>query len=59
MRALELQEEVSHALDILWEKQGYDKAFLNLGELYMHTLTCSQAIGWARQAGILREAVSV
>jgi cytoplasmic iron level regulating protein YaaA (DUF328/UPF0246 family) len=55
-RAIELQNEVSGALDSLLKKGRYGKILLNLGEIYMQSISLSHEIERVRQTGSLQEA---
>ena len=56
-RALELQFEVSNALDTLLRNGQYDNVFINMGAIYMQSISSSYEIERVRQAGVLQEAV--
>jgi hypothetical protein len=57
VRALELQSEVSQALDTLFLQKGYTQIFVNMGNIYTQSVACSREFLKARQDGILQEAV--
>ena len=56
VRAVDLQAEVSHALDELLRERHYEKIFINMGKVYMQSIGLSREIEYARQRGILQEA---
>nr|WP_052568889.1 DUF6884 domain-containing protein [Ktedonobacter racemifer] len=54
-RAVELQKEVSSSLDVLLQERNYNQIFLNLGSIYLQSITLSSEIDRARQSGRLQE----
>jgi cytoplasmic iron level regulating protein YaaA (DUF328/UPF0246 family) len=55
-RALELQSEVSQALDTLLSEGKYEEIFINMGKPYMQCIEASSEIRNACKIGLLREA---
>ncbi|GCE12493.1 DUF6884 domain-containing protein [Tengunoibacter tsumagoiensis] len=56
VRAKELQQKVSEALDAILKESRYDQIFINMGKVYMQSITLSLELQQAYQQGIVQEA---
>lgn len=55
-RALELQSEISQALDTLLREKEYKQIFVNMGKIYTQSVASSSEFFKARREGRLQEA---